>query len=214
MGSRRLAPVLSLLCLAALALAQAPRAHHAGTYPAREERPDQRVTLAIDPHDMPDKTADFTVDYRGHGLMPIQLIISNDGAEPVSLHDMKVELITVRRVRIRPAEDDDLFRRLSTPGRSNPNPGAPRLPIPGRRTGPRPSVKAKVLEEIEQLRFRARAVEPGGTQHGFLFFDVQDIANPLAGARFYVSGMRDGKGGEMFYFEIPLEKYLSYRPPK
>ena len=35
---------------------------------------------------------------------------------------------------------------------------------------------------------------------------------PLAGAHFYLTGVRDAKGNELMYFEIPLEKYLSAPP--
>jgi hypothetical protein len=52
-------------------------------------------------------------------------------------------------------------------------------------------------------------VEPHSTARGFLFFDIADISNPLAGASFYLMGVRDAKGNELMYFEIPMEKYLS-----
>jgi len=30
----------------------------------------------------------------------------------------------------------------------------------------------------------------------------------------YLSGIRNSKATSMIYFEIPMEKYLSYNPPK
>jgi len=42
-----------------------------------------------------------------------------------------------------------------------------------------------------------------------MFFDISGISNPLAGANFYVTGVRDSGGNELMYFEIPMEKYLS-----
>jgi hypothetical protein len=218
MALRRWSLLALLLCLAALALAEQrtpPRAYHAKTYPAREERPNEKMALAVDPYDLPDKADVFVADYLGHGLLPMQLIISNDNDEPLSLADMKVELVTVRRVRIRPSEEADLHRRLGSTRRPPDSLGRQPSPLPiPRRRGPRPAMKREVVEELEQLKFRARAVEPRYTQHGFLFFDVEGIENPLAGARLYVSGIRDAQGEEMFFFEIPLEKYLTYQPPK
>jgi hypothetical protein len=73
----------------------------------------------------------------------------------------------------------------------------------------KPAVKQKTRDEVEAAEFNARAVEPHSTQSGFLFFDVSGISNPLAGAHFYVTGLRDAKGDELMYFEIPMEKYLS-----
>jgi hypothetical protein len=219
MGFRCRSLLALLLCVAALALAEQrtpPRAFHAKTYPAREERPSEKMALAADPYDLPDKAAVFVGEYLEHGLMPVHIIISNDGDEPLSLADMQLELVTVRRVRIRPSDQAHLYRRLSSTRRPpdtlgrRPSP----LPIPGRRGGPKPAMKREIVEELEQLMFRARAVEPRHTQHGFFFFDIEDIENPLAGARLYVSGIRDGQGQEMFFFEIPMEKYLGYQPPK
>jgi hypothetical protein len=39
-----------------------------------------------------------------------------------------------------------------------------------------------------------------------MFFDVSGLSNPLAGAHLYVSGVRDAKGNEMMYFEVPLDQ--------
>ena len=64
-------------------------------------------------------------------------------------------------------------------------------------------------EEIQNSMFSAKAVEPHSTQAGFLFFDVAGISTPLAGAHFYLTGVRNSKGTELMYFEIALEKYLS-----
>ena len=71
------------------------------------------------------------------------------------------------------------------------------------------AVSQKTMDEIDRSQFEARAVEPHSTARGFLFFDVSDISNPLNGANFYITEVRDSKGNELMYFEIPLEKYLS-----
>lgn len=70
-------------------------------------------------------------------------------------------------------------------------------------------VGQQAIEEIENSQFGAKAVEPHSTQIGFLFFDVQGISEPLAGAHFYLTGVRNAQGNEMMYFEVPLEAYLN-----
>jgi hypothetical protein len=62
------------------------------------------------------------------------------------------------------------------------------------------------MDEIETSQFAAKAVEPHTTQSGFMFFDIGDIATPLANAHLYVNGVDDAKGGELMYFEIQLGK--------
>jgi hypothetical protein len=51
-------------------------------------------------------------------------------------------------------------------------------------------------------------VEAHATQAGFLFFDVEGIDDPLAGAHLYISGVRNGQGQELIFFDISLEGYL------
>jgi hypothetical protein len=184
-----------------------PAAQPAKTYPAHDEHPSEAVTLALDPYDMPDKASIFSVHYSDVGFIPLFLVITNDGDQPVSLAGMKAELVTVNRTKIPPATEDDIYRRIARPtGNISPNP----LPWPKKAKG---AVSKDAMDEIQNAQFAARAVEPHGTQSGFMFFDVSGISTPLAGAHFYLTGVRDAKGNELMYFEVPLEKYLS-APPK
>ena len=70
-------------------------------------------------------------------------------------------------------------------------------------------VSNEALDEINSSQFSAKAVVPHGTQSGFVFFDISGISTPLAGASFYLTGVKDWSGSELMYFEIPIEKYLS-----
>jgi hypothetical protein len=194
--------LFSIVCLAGKHFVM-PAALAAKTYPAHDEHPSEAVTLALDPYDMADKASIFSVHYNEVELMPIFVVISNDGDLPVSLSGMKAELITVNRTKIPPATEDDIYRRIARPpGNINPHP----LPWPKKAKG---SVSKDAMDEIQNAQFAARAVEPHGTQSGFMFFDVSGISTPLAGANFYLTGVRDAKGNELMYFEVPLEKYLS-----
>jgi len=210
-GRRLLSVVifLFLFCLSAMAGKEfmMPSARPARTYPAHDEHSSEKVTVAVDPYDMADKAQIFSTDYRNHGYLPVFFVVTNDGDQPVSLSDMKAELITLRRTKLSPATNDDLMRRMSRPApKTGPSPLP--IPIPGGKV--KGAVSGKTREEIERAQFGARAVEPHSTAAGFLFFDVSDIASPaLAGANFFLTGVRDAGGKELMYFEIPMEKYLS-----
>ena len=217
MRSRVLPAVLVALSLAAAAVAlekkfELPRAFHAKTFPAHDEHPLEKVTIAADPYDMPDKDATFTVPFRKEGLLPIHLLISNDSGKPVALTGLKVELITVDRTKIGPAEVGDIYRKVARMKNRPTDPRPYPLPIP--RGAPKPSVKREYQEEIDNAMFKARAVAPDTTEAGFFFFDIDGIDNPLHGARLYISGLRDDQGQELMFFEIPMEKYLTYQPGK
>jgi hypothetical protein len=110
----------------------------------------------------------------------------------------------VNRAKLAPANEDDIARRLTRPS-ANTN----KYPIPFPTKKIKGGLSKQALEEIQNAQFVAKAVEPHSTQSGFLFFDVSDLSTPLAGAHFYLTGVRDAKGNELMYFEIPLEKYLS-----
>jgi hypothetical protein len=184
-----------------------PAAQPARTYPAHDDHPMEKVVVAVDPYDVEDKASIFSVNYRNNGYMPVFFVITNDGDQPVSLVNMKAQLNTKDRSKLLPSTTDEVVRRLSHPSR---NDGA-RLPVPI--PLPKKEVKGgvsrKTWDEIEQAQFAAKAVEPHSTARGFLFFDIADISNPLAGANFYLMGVQDAKGNELMYFEIPMEKYLS-----
>jgi hypothetical protein len=192
----------SLVCLAGKHFVM-PAAQAAKSYPARDEHPAEAVTLALDPYDMPDKASIFSAHYSEAGLLPIFVVISNDGDQPVSLVGMKAEFITANRNKITAATEDDIYRRFAKPaGSISPNP----LPWPKKAKG---GVSKDLMDEIRDAQFAAQAVEPHRTQSGFMFFDVSGITAPLAGAHFYLTGVLDSKGNELMYFEVALEKYLS-----
>jgi hypothetical protein len=184
-----------------------PRAADAGAYPAHEDHPDERVSVAIDPYDSPKKAEIFKVNWKAYGYLPVYLIVTNHGDQPIALTRMKIQWVTANRSKLEPAITEELLRRLSHANiRSDEPPRGP-LPIPGR--GPKAGVSKEARDEIDAAQFHALAVEPHATQAGFLFFDVDEIVEPLAGAHLYVDGIRNADTHELFYFDVPVDKYLA-----
>jgi hypothetical protein len=200
--------VVMLCCLCAIAAKEfaMPTARPARTYPAHDDHATEKVVVAVDPYDVEDKASIFSINYRNNGYLPVFFVITNDGDQPISLVGMKAQLNTKDRSKLLPASMDDLLRRVSHPSR---NDRQITLPIPLPKKEVKGGVSRKTWDEIEQSQFAAQAVEPHSSARGFLFFDVTDISNPLAGASFYLMGVRDSKGNELMYFEVPMEKYLS-----
>jgi hypothetical protein len=194
--------VLFSLCLSRAKDFEMPSAQAARLYAAHDEHAQEKVTVAIDPYDAGDKTKLFSTDFRAYGFLPVFFIVTNDGDRPISLVGMQAQLVTAKRAKLSPANYDDLMRRMSHPA---PKLGPSPIPLPGGKV--KGAVNRKTREEIEQAQFGARAVEPHSTARGFLFFDVSDLASPvLAGAHFYLTGVRDASGNELMYFEIQMEK--------
>ena len=180
-----------------------PAAQPAKTYPAHDDHTDEKVAIAADPYDTADKAKIFSVNFREYGFLPIFFIVTNDGDRPISIANMQVTFTTANRDKVTPGSPDDIYRRVTNP-RANTDPTPLPIPLPHKKV--KGTITQKEKDEIESSRFAARAVEPHTTQSGFLFFDVEDIPTPLAGARIYVSGVNDAKGTELMYFEIPMGK--------
>ena len=179
-----------------------PVARTAINYPAHDFHRDSSVAIAADPYDTPDKAKIFSVDFAAHGFLPVFFVVTNDGDQPVSIANMEITLITGNHSKLTPVPPNDLYRRLSNP-QTSPRPSP--LPLPHKVKG---TISQKEMDEIESSQFAAKAVEPHGTQSGFLFFDVGGISSPLPGANIDITGVTDAKGNELMYFEIPVDKYL------
>jgi hypothetical protein len=211
-------PLLGFLLLASLLAFAAkefamPNIFPAKTYPAHDDHSMEKVSVGADPYDLADKAAIFTQDWAEKGYMPILVVITNDSDQPISLNNLKIEMITKGRDKIPAASEDDLYRRLSQVKHRGDEPSRNPLPIPLPRKKPDVGVSKKTRYEIDAAMFSAKAVAPHENQAGFFFFDVSGISQPLAGARLYLTGINNNDGQELMYFEIPLEKYLGYTPP-
>jgi hypothetical protein len=191
------------VCLAAKDFIK-PTAHPAKSYPAHDDHTDEKVAIAADPYDTPDKAKIFSVNFREHGFLPIFFVVTNDGAQPISIANLQITLTTANRDKLTPASPEDIYRRLTNP-RANLN----KIPLPIPQKDVKGAISQKERDQIDSSQFAAKAVEPHTTQSGFLFFDVEDIPTPLAGARIFVSGVNDAKGTELMYFELPMDKYLT-----
>jgi len=207
----RVSGALSLLVvwLALPALASdhsAPPVQPATTFAAVEVHDDEKVAIAVEPYDTKEKVGLFRVDYLSHGVMPVRLIVTNNGDRPISLSDARILFMTAAGDKIQAAEPEDVERLMSQKERQG-----SKIPMPG----PIPAIKLKpkasdkdVEEDFNTLEYQALVVEPHSTRAGFLFYDVSQLDNPLKGAKMHLVKLRDADGKELFYFEIPFEKYL------
>jgi hypothetical protein len=183
-----------------------PAVQPATAFAAVEVHEDEKVAIAVEPYDTREKAAIFRVDYLSHGVMPVRLIVTNNGDRPISLRDARILFYTADGNKIQAAEPEDVERLMTRKERQG-----TKIPLPA----PLPSIKTKPKagdKEIEQdfdtFEYQALVVEPHSTRAGFLFYDVSDLDHPLDGASLRLRELRDADGRELFYFEIPFEKYL------
>lgn len=183
-----------------------PRVQPATSFAAVEVHDKEKVAIAVEPYDTKEKEKLFRVDYLTHGVIPIRLIVTNDSDRPISLRDARILFMTAAGDKIQAAEPEDVDRLMTRKEREGgkiPLPG----PLPPIHTKPKASNK-EIEEDFDQFEYQALVVEPHSTRAGFLWYDVSDLDHPLQGAKLHLHKLRDADGQELFYFEIPFEKYL------
>lgn len=209
-SSRRIVLLLAIAALSALTLYaskefQAPKVDKAATYPAHDSHANEKVTIAADPYGTSQKASIFRLKYLDKGILPVNLIVTNESGAPVSMTHMKVQFVArERHAKLTPMDADDIYRAM-THTKRNDDVARTTNPLPFPRTHKVGGLSREDRDEVERSRFQAEAVEPGNTQAGFVFFDVRDLDNPLEGATVYVTGLRDNRGNDLMYFEIPLQ---------
>jgi len=200
---------LLMLSLAAPVLASdhtPPPVQPATTFAAVEVHDVESVAIAAEPYDTRQKASIFRVDYLAHGIMPVRLIVTNNGDRPISLRDARILFQTASGDRIQAAEPEDVERLMTRKEREG-----GRLPMPA----PVPSIHLKpkasnkdIEADFNTFEYGALVVEPHTTRAGFLFYDVSQLDHPLQGAKLHLHALRNADGKDLFYFEIPFDKYL------
>lgn len=205
---RRSAAILLLFLCGSIALFAfkdfvPPKANPASTYPLKDSHPTEHVTVAIDVYDSSPKDDIFSTHYVQQGILPVFLVITNDGNQTISVNRIHAQLVTARDTKLDGLEADDIMRRIGHVSGSTgaPHPAGP-ITLPGH--GPKNKKAQQEMEEINRAMFTAAAVEPHETQSGFVFFDIEGVSQPTKNAHFYLTGVRDGNGNELMYFEVPV----------
>jgi hypothetical protein len=183
----------------------APPAGTADQYPAFERNAADHLAIAVDPYDAPKKASTFRVDYASANIIPIRIIITNEGDTPISLDNARIDFITAAGDKIPAAEPRDAERALDRP--ADPRNKIPIGPI--KIGGKGKNLDKKIEQDFSEFQYNAIAVEPHTTRAGFLFYDLQDLENPLSGAHLELRRIQTSDGREIFAFEIPFNKYLA-----
>lgn len=183
-----------------------PEAQPATSYADVEVHAKEHVAIAAEPYDTKEKVSLFRVDYLSHGVMPVWLVVTNLGDRPISLRDARILFEPAVGDEIQAAEPEDVERLMTKTDRMG-----SKIPLPA----PFPSIHTKakasnkdIEADFDTFEYQALVVEPHTTRAGFLFYDVSQLENPLKGAKLHLTKLRGADGKELFYFEIPFDKYL------
>ncbi len=177
-------------------------------YPAVDNHSAEHVAIAAEPFNTPEKAAIFHINYSRYDVLPIRIIVTNNGDTPISLTEARIDFITAAGDKIPAAEPSDVERILSRP--SDLKSGVKLGPLT---LGKHKSQDKAIEEDFSRYEYAAIAVEPHTTRAGFLFYNLQNLHDPLVGGRLELRKLHASNGHELFAFEIPFDKYLATSAP-
>lgn len=203
---------LLLLGLAIPAMASdrtPPPVTPATSFPAVEIHPKEKVAIAAEPYDTKEKEKIFHIEYTKYGVIPVWFVVTNMGDRPISLRDARILFETAWGQRVQAAEPQDVERLMNPhePHGAMPTPSPIPMPIPGIHLHHK-NYDKEIEDDFNTFEYQALVVEPHTTRAGFLFYIVPGLADPLKDADLSVTRLRNADGEELFYFQIPFNKYL------
>jgi hypothetical protein len=208
-------PALLLAAVTSLALAFSLSLHaekprqpvpplSAQEYPMHDAHDQERVTIAAEPCNTKETLPHTRLDYLGHDMLPIRVIVTNDSEFALTLDDARIHFISGDNTVIPAATDDELQRRMFTLAGAK----GSKIPLPS----PLPSitvhhdVNKKILDDENDFGFQTTTIKPHTTVAGYLFYDLQGLDRPvLAHASLELRKVRFSASNQALdSFEIPL----------
>jgi hypothetical protein len=197
--------LLVVIAPASLAASDPPPAKDATAYPAVDFHAKEQVAIAAEPFDTAEKCKIFQVDYLKYRFLPIRIIVTNSGDHSVSLRDARIFFVSAAGDKVLAAEPEDVERRVKP--KDSRGHDIPVGPIKVHTKGS--ASDNKIEADFDHFEYAALAVEPHTTRAGFLFYDMQGLGDtPLRGGKLVLRELRNSDGDELFFFEIPFDKYL------
>ena len=131
-----------------------------------------------------------------NGILPVLLMIKNEGTETISLQSLLVEFIGATRQKLEaiPPMDVAYIR-----GASNSRVGSNRIP-----GGPGIRIKKNVFnaQDFVERSFAVKMLPPGEFAYGFVYFQT----GTGHGSKVLIHGLKRAQSGkQLFFFELPLD---------
>jgi hypothetical protein len=157
----------------------------------------EKVTIAAQPFETDEQSRDAfgKINPFRYGVLPVLIVIQNDGPDAVKLEQAKFAYIQPdgKQIEATPAQDVRFIRGTKAPKE---------IPTPIGIKVKRPPKNPLAEWEIEGRAFAAKMLPAGQSASGFVYFQVDQTS---AAASVDISGLANPvTGKELFYFEIPL----------
>ena len=158
----------------------------------------EQVSMAVTPYIDADRAKPLfggKANPYDNGILPVLVMIKNEGTETISLQSMLVEFIGSTRQKLEAIPPIDVaYIRGASQGRVGPS----RIPGAGIK------VKKNVFnaQDFVERSFAAKMLPPGEFAYGFVYFQT----GTGHGSKVLIHGLKRAQSGkQLFFFELPLD---------
>jgi hypothetical protein len=164
------------------------------------------ITIAADPYETKEKikTAFDLKELEQMGIVPVHIIISNDGEDPIVISGQDINLLDSNNRSFESMPVDEVVRAIvyKESPRTSRNPS----PIPFPRGNGRRGDAFEIETDLTNKSLREVRVSPRTTFGGFVFFKLPNNRMKLGGYKVYIPEIRNVKTRQsLLFFEIDLK---------
>jgi hypothetical protein len=178
----------------------------AKTYPFHQSQ--GNVTIAVDPYESDEKIK-TAFDVKGMeklGIIPVNIIITNEGEDPISVSGQDVNLLDVKNQSIESTPLEEVVRLILNKGKEPSASGRSRSPIPLPRRDSQRGDTFEIQTDFTNKALKEARVAPKSTASGFVFFRLPSKQMKLSGYKIYIPEIKNLKIQQnLLFFEIEIK---------
>jgi hypothetical protein len=168
-----------------------------------------RVSIAADPYETNDKirTAFDIKDMEKLGIVPVNVIITNEGEDLILVNGQDVNLLDEKNHSLESLTVEEVVHAVISKGKSPSTHGpttSSRFPLP-QREGLRGDA-FEIEMDFSNKALKEVRITPKATASGFVFFRLPNRQMRLAGHKVYIPQIKNLKSKEdLLFFEIEIK---------
>lgn len=176
----------------------------AKSYPYHQQQ--GAIVIAADPYETKEKikTAFDLKELEQMGIVPVHIIISNEGEDPIAISGQDINLLDANNRSFEPLPVDEVVRAVvyKDSPRTSRNPS----PLPFPRSSGRRGDAFEIETDLTNKSLRDLRVAPKANSGGFVFFRLPNNRMRLGGYKVYIPEIRNLKTRQsLLFFEIELK---------
>jgi len=164
------------------------------------------ITIAVDPYETKDKikTGFDLKELEQMGIVPVHIIISNDGEDPIVISGQDINLLDSNNRSFEPLPVDEVVRAIVY--KEGPRTSRSPSPLPFPRGSGRRGDAFEIETDLTNKSLRDLRVAPKTNAAGFVFFRLPNNRMKLGGYKVYIPEIRNLRTRQnLLFFEIELK---------